>query len=398
MKIRTRSALIGTIASAASLAVLSVPTTAQAEPDLGLGTPQANTVTMADEIRELMKGNAFGYQFAIAQDGLLEQQDARGTAISKADNFGIKVGMETDMKMELANVTENFTAVATLKLLRAKGLSVNAYVYPYLPDAWVDTKFKSVRFSHLLSHTAGIAQALTSMPESLKPTHNGWSAMKTIVQYGVQADSARKYSKADYAMLRVLNAELWAQVGPYEGVTITKGNHTAFALDYLRKGIFIPSDLNGVECSYNKGAKPVRSYKANANQFSKGKVQTTRESECAGHAGIALSSVQLLQYLAHLEHGSIIHDDDLATMKELRAGWNLKSGGYDGNGDGAADDKLSVGNYFQAGDLATTKKQLHHCAVTFNDGTEATLLVNSKLDKGAPSPCRVLLKAWHEAI
>ena len=74
MKIRTRSALIGTIASAASLAVLSIPTTAQAEPDFELGTPQANTTTMADEIRDLMKGNAFGYQFAIGGDA--EEEDA----------------------------------------------------------------------------------------------------------------------------------------------------------------------------------------------------------------------------------------------------------------------------------------------------------------------------------
>lgn len=398
MKIRTRSALIGTIASAASLAVLSIPTTAQAEPDFELGTPQANTTTMADEIRDLMKGNAFGYQFAIAQDGLLKQKDAKGTAISKADNFGIRVAMETDMKMELANITENFTAVATLKLLRAKGLTTSAYVHPYLPAGWDDSKFQGVRFGHLLSHTAGIAQAVSSMPKSLKPKNNGWGALKTIVQYGVQSESPRKYSKADYAMLRVLNAKLWAQVGPYENPAITKSNHVAFALDFLRKGIFEPAGIDNVKCSYQKGAKAVRSYPRNANQFTKGKVQTTPETECAGHAGIALTSVQLLQYLAHLEHGAIIHDDDLATMQELRAGWNLKSDGYDGNGDGEADDKLSIGNYFQAGDVATTKRQLHHCAVTFNDGTEATLLVNSKLDKGAPSPCRVLLKAWHKAI
>jgi hypothetical protein len=82
-----------------------------------------------------------------------------------------------------------------------------------------------------------------------------------------------------------------------------------------------------------------------------------------------------VKYLAHLRHGSIIHPDDLATMDQLRAGWNEDSNGgdlYDGSG-----------------------RELHTCAMTFNDGTEATLLINSALK--SVTKCSVLLQAWADA-
>jgi hypothetical protein len=36
--------------------------------------------------------------------------------------------------------------------------------------------------------------------------------------------------------------------------------------------------------------------------------------------------------------------------------------------------------------------------MTFSDGTEATLLVNSEIDEGEDGPCGVVIRAWHEAI
>ncbi len=391
---KIHSAIFGTLAAATAMAALSVPT-AQAEG--GIGIPQASTSTMADEIRHLMKGKAFGYQFAIAQDGLLKVQDAKGTAISEADNFGIRVPMASDMKMELAGVTQNITAVATLKVVRAHNLTIDHKVWPYLPDAWDRSEFSDVSFRDLLTHTSGVAQSIKQMPDYLKPKNNGWRAMKTLVQYGATPADDRKDKAANYALLRIIVAEMWLQKSGYEGVQITKDNHTNFTLDYMRKAIFQPADLDGVGCITGKYKGAVRSYARNADQGSSGKVLGTVKGECAGARGIALSSVQLLQYLAHLRHGSIIVDADLATMDSLRAGWAENSNGYDGNEDGEPDNAISTGAFWQAGDLSGAK-ELHTCAVTFNDGTEATLLVNSKLDKGAKKPCTVLIKAWREAI
>ena len=45
--------------------------------------------------------------------------------------------------------------------------------------------------------------------------------------------------------------------------------------------------------------------------------------------GLRLSATEIVRYLAHLRHGTIVHPDDLKTMDDLRVGWaaaNNKSG------------------------------------------------------------------------
>lgn len=104
---------------------------------------------------------------------------------------------------------------------------------------------------------------------------------------------------------------------------------------------------------------------------------------------LPVSSVQLVKYLAHLRHGSIINPADLDTMDGLRAGWSEDANGGDGGEkgvlDGLPDNALSPGVYWHAGDLfGSNNRELHTCAMTFDDGTEATLLINSAL--GAADP------------
>jgi len=167
----------------------------------------------------------------------------------------------------------------------------------------------------------------------------------------------------------------------------------------MRKHIFEPAGLYGIGCITN-GVGPVREYKINATQSDTGDVYGTGKSECAGARGIALSSVQLVQYLAHLRHGTIINQADLDTMDALRAGWHENSNGGDGGesgpADGVADDSRSPGAYWHGGDLMdnSTGRELHTCAMTMDDGTEATLFVNSDM---VGSPCGVLLQAWFDA-
>jgi len=318
-----------------------------------------------------------------------------GTGVSVADNGGTSIAMTPYQKMELASVTKNITAVATMKLLRRNHLTIESYVWPYLPKTWDVSKFKAVRFRHLLTHTSGLNQAITAMANP--PTNNGWDAMQTIVANGTVVDSDRQYKNANFALLRILNAQLWLQTSGYEGTQITKDNHSDFALDYDRKFIFEPAGLYGVGCITSSSQGLVRSYPQNATQTSTGAVLGSSKEECAGARGIALSAVQLVQYLAYLRHGSIIDPADLATMDELRAGWSENANGYDGNGDGKPDNDLSPGVFWHGGDLLGTN-ELHTCAMTFADGTEATLLVNSKLDDDANSPCGVLIRAWHNAF
>lgn len=417
--------LAATAAAAVTVTTLGVPA-AQADfnPGFDLTTQQVNVETFRQNVISEMQGKAFGWQLAIAQDGQLKVTDKRGTAVSQADNNGTAIAMQPTMRMELASVTKNITAVATLKLLRRNGLTVESKIWPYLPSNWdFGPGFTNLRFRHLLTHTSGINQAINAMPEDERPPSNSWSSMRIVAENpaGVVPGSQRQYKNANYALLRMINAVLWDQSGgaKYETevvevenwkgividtyeveykVPVTEGNHTTYVLDYMRKHIFEPAGLYGIGCISN-GVGPVRSYPLSATQNSSGSVLGTGTGECAGARGIAMSAVQLVQYLAHLRHGSIIHPDDLAVMDSLRAGWNEDSNGGDGgeNGvlDGVADNWRSPGVFWHGGDLLGDR-QLHTCAMTFEDGTEAALLVNSQLTSG--TQCGALIKAYVDAM
>ena len=331
--------------------------------------------------------------------------------------------MQPTMRMELASVTKNITAVATMKLLRRNNLTVESLVHPYLPAAWDESDFKTVKFKHLLTHTSGINQAINAMPEGDRPPDNSWDSMEIVVENGTTVNSQRQYKNANFALLRVINAKLWDLSGGAKYVTyeeeienshgavietkeiteklpVTEANHTSYVLDYMRKHIFQPAGLQNVGCIPSGTTTGVRSYPVNATQSSKGSVLGTNSGECAGARGIALSAVELTQYLTALRHGSIINPADLATMDLLRAGWDEDSNGGDGgeNGvqNGVPDNWRSPGAFWHGGDLLGTN-ELHTCAMTFADGTEATLLVNSELDAGANGPCGVLIRAWYGA-
>jgi CubicO group peptidase (beta-lactamase class C family) len=401
MKIRTRSALFAAVATASVATALSVPS-AQADPIIG--SPQASVTEMKASVLSRIQGRTFGWQLAIAQNGQLKVAASDGTAVSQADNNGSWVPMKPTQRMELASVTKNITAVATMKLLRRNGLTVESKVWPYLPPLWDESKFKEVRFKHLLTHTSGIKQALAAMANP--PKDNSWAAMRVVVENGTQVDSQRAYKNANFALLRVIDAKLWKLSGGSGWGPVSSLNHTKYMLDFDRKHIFEPAGLYNIGCIPTSTTTGVRSYALGSNQTSNGAVFGTNSDECAGARGIALSSVQLLQYLTHLRHGSIINPADLETMDQLRAGWSEDANGGDGGEsgvlDGKPDNTLSPGAYWHGGDLyGSSNRELHTCAMTFDDGTEATLLINSAIGAGdpgeGPTQCGILLRAWTAA-
>ena len=105
--------------------------------------PPVDAKQMAASIRAQMTGNAFGYQFAIAQDGKLvpgnatTDKRAGGFARSDADTVGSGgLPMTNTMRYELASFTKNPVALSTMKLLRLHGLTIKSPIEPWLPADW----------------------------------------------------------------------------------------------------------------------------------------------------------------------------------------------------------------------------------------------------------------------
>ena len=367
-------------------------------------TAQAATVNAADMAASIQKqigGRAFGWQFTIAQDGKYVTSGKGGTAVSAKDAGGTSVPMQITTRMDIASATKTFTAIATMNLLRAYGLSVESRVGPILPSNWVrGTGFSSaaeknpVQFKHLLSHTSGVNQAIV---KSGNPG-NGWVGAQTIVQNGTVAPSGRAYHNLNYVVLRVLNAELYKRIAGK--APVTQANQAAYGLEYMQRAIFAPAGVTGVSCEPVNALTAMRSYGMNATQSSQGEVHMGGPESCAGHRGLFLSSFDHARLLAYVRHGSIIHTDDLAKMDELRLGW-----------DGGSNAGSNVGAFWHGGDLNGTVGDLHTCGATFQDGTEVSMMVNSPIASltppsgtlssepvGASTPCGIVLAAWKAAM
>lgn len=95
-----------TTTTLATIALLAAPAgAAQAAPDDIASEPQANPAQMVASIQGQLAGRAFGWQFAIAQDGKLVQAStvgASGFALSGADAGGSPVAMAPTMLMDIA--------------------------------------------------------------------------------------------------------------------------------------------------------------------------------------------------------------------------------------------------------------------------------------------------------
>src|SRR6478735_7868092 len=191
--------------------------------------PPVDAKQMAASIRAQMTNNAFGYQFAIAQDGKLvpgnttDDKRAGGFARSDADTAGVGgLPMTNTMRYEVASFTKNPVALSTMKLLRMHGLTIESPIAPWLPAEWArGTAFKTMKFRHLLAHTSGINQALEAkkalLPEATFNAlyNNKWAGLKNIVALNPTLDSKRDYKNANYGILGILNATMWRAHGGY---------------------------------------------------------------------------------------------------------------------------------------------------------------------------------------
>jgi CubicO group peptidase (beta-lactamase class C family) len=375
----------------------------------------ANPATMAANITAAMTGKAFGWQFAIAQGGKYVTAGALGTARSKADNDGIEMKMKPTTRYEIASLTKNVTAVATMKLLRLRGLNVNSPIHGYLPTSWKRgsgfgaTDAQKVTFAQLLTHTSGAYQT-TQLPACKDVCGNDWDGLEAMVKIGVVPNSSRVYKNANYALLRILNARMWKAAGgkimgtktEYVEGTNHKGDEIKkpvqvpyvlpinaatsgrYAMDFVRRFILTPAGIKNVGCVAADASTAGLNYAPGATQKTEGQLMYWPEEQCPGNAGLRLSSIEIVQYLAHLRHGTIIEPVDLATMDALRAGWR------EANNLGAG---TPAGVYWHGGGLQQADRTtiLHTCGITFPDGTEASLFVNSAMSL---NKCTVLRDAW----
>lgn len=385
--IKRSARLTATIATLLAGACVVAPSAGAAD---DIGPAPYDVAGMAQAIESRL-GSVTGWSYAIAKDGRLAASNAGGQARTAAD--GAAVSMTTTSKMEVWSVTKTYTAAATLELLEAHPqASVSSPVAPYLPDGWIrgpgfGALGQPVTFAQLLGHTSGIGQVkdnLTFIETTFGFYNKRWSGVRYAVSKGTSAPAPYNYDNMNYALLRVLNARLARDLNP--AIPVQDASNTGtINLAVINARLLQPAGIDPVSCVAASPSTDVRHYNAAAPTQGGALIQLTGtdNEECAGHRGLHLSAIDMLRFMVHLRHGSIVSDAVRTMMDSNEFGWNRNS---NSNGDGV---------YWHGGDgFVGSGREGHTCHMKFPNNVEATLIINSTLTAVRASQCRMLLQSW----
>jgi CubicO group peptidase (beta-lactamase class C family) len=271
-------------------------------------------------------------------------------------------------------------------------MSIDSPITTYLPPDWKPSaSVKTLTFRHLLTHSSGLKQVIGPMTKEkraelgLSGSYNG---LREVVKLKVVPTPGVAYLNTNYALLRVLNARMWKAAGGklYSGqnvLAVKAGTDGRYAMDFLNRRVLKPSGIATAGCVGNAKTASLNYYRYNTSSQDKGALAYWPSDQCAGNAGLRLSSIEVVRYLAHMRHGNIVHPADLAQMDALHLGWDTGS---------------TKTTFRHGGDITISGVQVHTCGITFPDGTEAALIINSPRGPAIPYQCDLLDNAWKNAM
>lgn len=349
------------------------------------GPAPPDVATMVAGINSRLSG-AVGYAYTITRNGQVVAEDGVGNRRRAIDG---QADFTPTTRLEVMSVTKNMTAIALLKLLHQRGISVNAPIGKYLPLQWKKSKgFRRkgnnrITFRHLLTHTSGIRQVMNAAPASAG-LGNGWDGLRKLVARGAYPNPASgQYKNANYALMRVLIPRLTGMI------FVTEAKAYKRYLYWMNKAVFKPAGVATVRCHAPIDSVAALAY--DANDPTESGVLPERQGDdavdCGGHTGLHLSARDLARVLVHLRHtNKILPVGVRSAMFAGRLGWNEGSD----NGAGRTD---TANTWWHGGDGTFSGRQIHTCVMALPQGYEASLVVNSQ-PGGA---CGVLLNSYKEA-
>ncbi len=307
---KTRGALISAILAATMIAGCT-----QVNQNLSQTCYNNNCLvytTWGQKIDTTINQQAVGYGYIILNNGLLVASNAYGKARTASDTP--EAAMTLDSRSNAASVTKTMTAVAALKLLTAKNVSVTSSIAPYLPQSWqLGQGVSAITFAQLLTHTSGIR-------DTLNPDTSYANLKATMAQNILPANKVYKYQNANFALFRILIPYLngFNDAGVQDLATATDQGY----LTYMNS-IYAPD----IPISCNPGLNPVLSY-----PYPAGATHGTswgNWTDLCGGGGLQLSVNEMGVFMAHLMLGVYLpktsnnpNETTLPMMVSNKYGWD----------------------------------------------------------------------------
>ena len=122
--------------------------------------PKLNVNAFGQELHAKIKDQVTGYAMQLRKNGTPVYTLIWNWAKTPTDGGQ---GWKLDTRMHVASVSKYITAVAMVKLLDSKGISLDAKIINYLPAHWVKgPKINQISFRNLLTHTSGFSTGTSS--------------------------------------------------------------------------------------------------------------------------------------------------------------------------------------------------------------------------------------------
>ncbi len=291
-----------------------------------------------------LSGNVVGYAYFVGRDAKF---GGGGKARTKAD--GADYYFEPSTKITIASVSKLVTAIATVRLLDKKKVSLDAAIGPFLPSEWSPSgAVKAITFRQLLSQTSGIKDygnvdqtygALQSFyTQSVDP--KGGQTCQTSDKKDVSNPINPKnhdwcYSNYNFAILRLILPKLAGLQEP--ALPMFKG--PILAQEYVKlvqQNVFDPVGAKNVTCAPPEG-NVIYAY-AYLNPVKRGGHDFGDNTSICGAAGWYLTVEDMAKVMLSLNAGDnkilpkTKTKDLFQTMKSAQLGFDTSAnsgpGGY----------------------------------------------------------------------
>lgn len=201
--------------------------------------PQVIANLIAGDIQKNMAGKSVGFAVTVMMaDGSFAT--ASGGAARRNPDSAPR-GWTGDDRITIASVSKTITGATLIKLMNAKGLSLDMPAWQVLPASWTFApSFKTITIRELLAHTSGIRGCSIDY-DGLKACA---AAGVNMADKGTAISYWTRYSNANYALMRLIIPRV--QDGSIPATPEAQGDRYEFLVNQFTFG---PAGVGGSTCA-----------------------------------------------------------------------------------------------------------------------------------------------------
>ena len=156
-----------------------------------------NTEQLKLDLQRLLTPCTAGYSMQLRRYGKIIFDQSGGFSKMPGDAGQTGESWTSSTPMHVASVSKLITAMALIRLLKSRNISVDGPFWPFLPKYWVrGDSIDQLTFRHLLIHKSGLV-----VPKDA-PSASDFQVMKNSIAHGVHGIPG--YLNINYGLMRIL--------------------------------------------------------------------------------------------------------------------------------------------------------------------------------------------------